>query len=121
MADVEGFTFDTLPSVYSDRRTNRGFESMALNTDDNLLYAFIQSPMRPEGYQDGNAEIIRVLAVDPYTGTPQAEYLHLLPSADISAKNAGVDKVGDAVYDPHRGVFLISELFNPVILVLLGG
>ena len=109
MADVEGFTFDTLPSVYSDRRTNRGFESMAFNTDDNLLYAFIQSPMRPEGYRDGNSEIIRVLAVDPYTGTPQAEYLHLLPSADISAKNAGVDKVGDAVYDPHRGVFLISE------------
>ena len=67
MADVEGFTFDTLPSVYYDRRTNRGFESMAFNTDDNLLYAFIQSPMRPEGYLDGNAEIIRVLAVYPYT------------------------------------------------------
>ena len=101
--DSAEFTLQTLPSHYSDRRNNRGFEGMAFNTDDGLLYAFIQSPMRPDGYRNGSGEFIRILAVDPSTGQAQAEYLHLL------SDEAGMDKIGDAVYDASTGRFLIIE------------
>lgn len=37
------FGTETLPAVYAQRRANRGFEGMALNTDNDNLYAFIQS------------------------------------------------------------------------------
>jgi len=101
--DSAEFTLQTLPSHYSDRRNNRGFEGMAFNPDDGLLYAFIQSPMEPDGYTNGSGEFIRILAVDPSTGQAQAEYLHLL------SDEAEMDKIGDAVYDASTGRFLIIE------------
>ena len=100
-SEVAAFTGKTLPSVYADRNANRGFEGMAFNSDDGLLYAFVQSPLRPTGYN--NQELIRILAIDPSTGAPAAEYFSLLPV------EAGQDKIGDAVYDPSRKAFLVIE------------
>ena len=99
--DVAGYTWATLPAVYSDRQSNRGFEGMAFNPKDGLLYAFVQSPLRPTGFKD--KEFIRILAIDPSTGLPKREYLSLLPT------EAGQDKIGDAVYDAVRDVFVIIE------------
>ena len=99
--EVAAYTEASLPAIYADRRANRGFEGMAFNSTDGLLYAFVQSPLRPDGYE--NTEFIRVLAIDPATGAPEAEYLHLL------GPDAGVDKIGDAVYDADRERFLIIE------------
>jgi hypothetical protein len=36
---------DVLPSIYSRRKTNRGFEGLALNNDQKTLYAVLQSPL----------------------------------------------------------------------------
>ncbi len=99
--DVASFTALTLPAIYSDRQANRGFEGMAFNSEDGLLYAFVQSPLQPAGLKD--KEFIRILAIDPRTGEPKHEYLSLLPV------EAGQDKIGDAVYDASREVFVIIE------------
>jgi len=100
--DVSTFTKQTLPAIYGSRWVNRGFEGMAYNSRDNLLYAFIQSPIRPIGFQ--NTEFIRIIAINPLTGIPQAEYLHQLTAFDTL-----VDKIGDAVFDSRTGRFLIIE------------
>lgn len=100
------FGTETLPEVYAQRRSNRGFEGMALNTDNGNLYAFIQSPIDNPDVSDAEAEVadessdfnsrnsqvLRILEVDPTTGEPVGEYVYFLEGSD------GVDKIGDAVY-----------------------
>lgn len=105
--DVSAYTLATLPAVYSNRSLNRGFEGMAFNSKDGYLYAFVQSALQPSGFK--NAEFIRILAIDPATGTPKAEYLHLLDADSKLAGSAKVDKIGDAVYDAARERFLLIE------------
>lgn len=98
---------ETLPAVYSSRRANRGFEALALNSDDGLLYAFIQSPLaNPDVPTSTNSQIIRILAVDPSTGEPAAEYVYLLEGVDY--RDVAVDKIGDAVY-AGNGRFYVLE------------
>jgi 2',3'-cyclic-nucleotide 2'-phosphodiesterase (5'-nucleotidase family) len=101
---------ETLPAVYAKRRANRGFEGMALNTDDGLLYAFIQSPIEnPDNSVRNNSDVIRVLAVNPADGTPVAEYVYLLESNANRGFDVGrVDKIGDVVY-AGNGKFLVLE------------
>ncbi|MDT9547503.1 MAG: esterase-like activity of phytase family protein [Chlorobium phaeovibrioides] len=100
-ADIPAYTLETLPSAYSTIFNNRGFEGMAFNSDDGLLYAFIQSPLRPKGYE--NLEVTRIVAVDPLTGEAKHEYLYALSG------EAGQDKIGDAVYNAEKGVFYVIE------------
>lgn len=101
---------ETLPAVYAKRRANRGFEGMALNTDDGLLYAFIQSPIEnPDNSVRNNSDVIRVLAVDPSTGAPVAEYVYLLESNANRGFDVGrVDKIGDVAY-AGDGKFIVIE------------
>ncbi|CAK22537.1 Atypical alkaline phosphatase with phytase-like insertion [Synechococcus sp. WH 7803] len=98
----DNFTSYTIPPVYSDRRNNRGFEGLAYNSDDGLLYAFIQTPMRPDGYASDDS-LRRILALDPISGEAKAEYLFLQTGP------ANQDKIGDAVYDATRGTFLVID------------
>ena len=105
--DVSAYTFATLPAIYANRASNRGFEGMAFNSKDGLLYAFVQSPLQPSGFQ--NTEFIRILAINPATGAPVAEYLHLLDADSKLSGSAKVDKIGDAVYDAVRERFLLIE------------
>ncbi|MEM8585498.1 MAG: choice-of-anchor I family protein, partial [Bacteroidota bacterium] len=97
---VGAYGTETLPANYSSRRANRGFEGMALNTDDGLLYAFIQSPIEiPDNSVRNNSDVIRVLAVDPTSGSPVAEYVYLLEANANRGYDIGrVDKIGDIVY-----------------------
>ncbi len=105
--DVTSYTQQSLPKVYGDRWANRGFEGMAFNSTDGLLYAFVQSGLQPVGYK--NTEFVRILAIDPASGEPKAEYLHLLDADSRLSGSAKVDKIGDAVYDAGRDRFLIIE------------
>ncbi|MEL6928717.1 MAG: choice-of-anchor I family protein [Cyanobacteria bacterium J06600_6] len=100
------FGTETLPEVYAQRRGNRGFEGMALNTDNGNLYAFIQSPIdnpdvsnaeakaadESNDFNSRNSQVLRILEVDPATGEPVGEYVYFLEGSK------GVDKIGDAVY-----------------------
>lgn len=100
------FGTETLPAEYLNRRRNRGFEGMALDTDTGILYAFIQTPLNNPSRDDGDASsVIRMLGIDPATGEPVAEYVYLLQKPDVGGN---VDKIGDAVY-AGNGTFFVME------------
>ncbi len=110
------FGTETLPAVYAQRRSNRGFEGMALNTNNGKLYAFIQSPIdNPDvsnaeaqelgersDFNSRNSQVIRILEVDSHTGEATGEYIYFLEGSP------GVDKIGDAVY-AGDGKFYVIE------------
>ncbi len=117
VGNLEGaFGTETLPAVYAQRRGNRGFEGMALNTDNGNLYAFIQSPIdnpdvsnteadaldEKSDFNSRNSQVLRILEVDPATGEAVGEYVYFL------AGSPGVDKIGDAVY-AGDGKFYVIE------------
>ncbi len=110
------FGSETIPEVYAQRRINRGFEGMALNTDNGRLYAFIQSPLDNPDISDAeaseqglksdqnsrNSQVLRILEFDPATGQTTGEYVYFLEGSP------GVDKIGDAVY-AGNGKFYVIE------------
>ncbi len=99
---------ETLPSEYSTRRANRGFEAMALDTNSGLLFAFIQTPLANPNTAASNASrVIRMLGIDPADGSVEAEYVYLLDKAPFTQQTT--DKIGDAVYDAARNSFYIVE------------
>ena len=112
------FGTETLPAVYAQRRANRGFEALALNEENNRLYAFIQSPIdnpdiNSEDAADSDeirvdqssrdSQILRILEVNPETGEPTAEYVYILEGS------AGVDKIGDAVHIEGNRFYVIER------------
>ncbi len=107
--EAEGtFGNETLPEAYNNRRRNRGFEAMALDTDQSILYAFIQTPLSNPDRATGNAStVIRVIGINPATGEPVSEYVYLLEKPAFRTGN--VDKMGDAVYDPATKRFYTIE------------
>jgi hypothetical protein len=109
--DFPGGTFgvEVLPEVYAQRRSNRGFEAVAI--EGYKLYAFIQSPIdNPDNAADTASRAsrtLRILEFDTLTSTVTGEYLYLLD--DITASgNAKTDKLGDAV-SLGNGKFAVVE------------
>lgn len=107
------FGIEALPAVLAQRRQNRGFEAVALNTDTGKLYAFMQSPLRnPETLSNGtlnNSQNIRIVEFDVATETVTAEYLYRLDNPNLGTTgNTRPDKIGDAVYIGN-GEFLLVE------------
>ncbi len=102
------FGMETLPAEYSNRRPNRGFEGMALDTDSGILYAFIQTPLaNPDRATSDNSDVIRMLGIDPSTGNPVTEYVYLLEGSDY--RESKVDKIGDAFYAGDGKFFVIER------------
>jgi len=102
------FGTETLPEVYTDHRPNRGFEAMAYDTDQDILYAFIQTPIQnPDRATSNESHVIRVLGINPENGMPVSEYVYLLDRPDYRP-GGGVDKIGDATY-LGDGEFAIIE------------
>jgi hypothetical protein len=101
---------ETLPAVYSKRRANRGFEAIAYDDVNHVVYAFIQSPLyNPSSATKNNSDVIRILGVDADTGVPVSEYVYLLErNKDAGYASSRVDKMGDAVYTGN-GKFLVIE------------
>jgi len=100
------FGQETLPTAYLTRRENRGFEGMALDTDNGILYAFIQTPLNNPNRAAGNASrVVRMIGINPSTGLPVAEYVYLLQKPEVGDN---VDKIGDAVY-AGNGKFFVME------------
>ncbi|MEL6605517.1 MAG: esterase-like activity of phytase family protein, partial [Cyanobacteria bacterium J06614_10] len=101
------FGTETLPSDYLTRRRNRGFEGAALDTETGIFYAFIQTPMNNPTRADGDASsVIRILGIDPATGTPVAEYVYLIQDPEVGNN---VDKIGDAVFAGDGKFFVIER------------
>lgn len=101
---------ETLPAVYSKRRANRGFEAIAYDEANHIIYGFIQSPLyNPSSVTKNNSDVIRILGINADTGAPVSEYVYLLErNKDAGYASSRVDKIGDAVYTGN-GKFLVIE------------
>ncbi len=102
------FGNETLPAAYANRRRNRGFEAMALDTKKGIVYAFIQTPLaNPDRATSDNSQVIRILGIDPSNGQPVSEYVYFLEKPAF--RDANVDKIGDAVFDPSTNKIYVIE------------
>jgi phosphodiesterase/alkaline phosphatase D-like protein len=67
----------TLPAIYDRRTANRGFEGLAITPDNRTLFIALQSPLsNPNRNVGGTSLNTRILAFDPATGRPTAEYVY---------------------------------------------
>lgn len=104
------FGKEVLPEVYKQSLVNRGFEAIAYDPDDHLIYAFLHTPLaNPDPSLQNNSDVIRILGIDPDDGSPVSEYVYLLernrlPGYAISK----VNKISDAVYTGN-GRFMVLE------------
>lgn len=101
---------ETLPVVYNNRRDNRGFEAIAYDEVNEIIYAFIQSPIENRSNAVRNkSDVIRILGINANTGLPVSEYVYLLERNKEAGYSASrVDKIGDAFYTGN-GKFLVLE------------
>ena len=104
------FGTEVLPEVYAQRRSNRGFEAVAL--EGNKLYAFIQSaidnPDNAANTASTTSRNLRVLEFDVVSKTVTGEYLYLLD--DITGiGTAKTDKIGDAVSLGNRKFAVVER------------
>jgi 2',3'-cyclic-nucleotide 2'-phosphodiesterase (5'-nucleotidase family) len=103
------FGDETLPAEYVTRRANRGFEAVALDDDNGIVYAFIQSPLANPNTATSNAsDIIRILGINTADGTAVAEFVYLLERPEVRPGGA-VDKIGDAAYAGDGRFFVIER------------
>lgn len=115
-ADYE--VIDSLPALYHQRRSNRGFEGLAISGDGSTLFATLQSPLfNPDAAVGRSTRNTRILAFDIATGQPVAEYIYEFEDVnefDPSAEGA-VDLMklsGIAWIDATR--LLVLERTDPV-------
>ncbi len=101
---------ETLPSNYNNRRSNRGFEGIAYDEDNNIIYAFIQSAMYNPSSAAKNSDVIRILGINTTDGTPVAEYVYLLErNAYKGTAESAVDKIGDACFAGNGKIRVIER------------
>jgi len=104
-AAVGTYGTETLPAVYGQRRSNRGFEACAIEGD--TLYSFIQSPIdNPDDPTDAASKAsqwCRIVAFNVVTKTVIGEYLY-----PMWEKFGSADKIGDAV-SLGNGKFYVVE------------
>lgn len=101
---------ETLPAVYNKRWANRGFEAVAYDDVNDVIYAFIQSPLyNPNSSTKNNSDVIRILGINAANGKPVSEYVYLLENnRNANYSKSRTDKIGDAVYKGD-GKFLVVE------------
>ena len=75
---VANFASDT--GNTAGKRTNRGFEGLAISADGAFVYAMLQSAMLNEG--GGNGIYNRIVKFDVATGTAVAQYAYAMDRAD---------------------------------------
>lgn len=75
---VANFASDT--GNTAGKRTNRGFEGLAISADGNFAYAMLQSAMLNEG--GGNGIYNRIVKFDTVTGAAVAQYAYAMDRAD---------------------------------------
>lgn len=67
------------------KRTNRGFEGLAISPDGRFVFAMLQSAMLDEG--GANGEYARIVRYDASTGLPVAQYAYRM---DTAARGRGI-------------------------------
>ena len=97
------------------KRTNRGFEGLAISPDGSYLYAMLQSAILDEG--GGNGVCNRIIKFSTETGTAGAQYPHQMEGASqgrgISALVAINDHEFLVLERNNRGIGVGAELSPP--------
>ena len=113
-----------LPAVLSQRRTNRGFEALALSPDGRTAYVMLQSPLGDESDSKlKNARISRALRLDlgdPLNARVTGHFLMPLSrAADYSAKlkQSGV-KLNDAEWLAPDKLLLLEQAGDTARLIV---
>ena len=94
LAGADYTVVDSLPAIYAKRRSNRGFEGLAISGDGRTLYASLQSPLYVPDKKAGQASVnTRILAFDIADTGPSAEYVYQFD--DVTAFDPSVDGATD--------------------------
>ncbi len=97
------------------KRTNRGFEGLAISPDGRTLYAMLQSAMLDEG--GGNGTLNRIVAFDTRTARPLAQYAYRMEGSSqgrgISALVAINDHEFLVLERNNRGLGVDANLASP--------
>ena len=95
---------DRLPAILSQRRGNRGFESIAVSKDERTAFLMTQSPLGPtgSGTPTRNSRVIRLLRLDitnPLDAQVTGQFVLLMsPASEYRAGNRQQDlKISAAV------------------------
>ena len=113
-----------LPRILAQRRTNRGFESLALSPDGRIAYALLQSPVgdvTDERYK--NCRIVRVVRLDltdPLNANVTGLFLIRLSDASDYGKTQKQEnvKLNDAVWLAPDKLLLLETGKNSARLII---
>ncbi|GII26931.1 esterase-like activity of phytase family protein [Planotetraspora mira] len=67
---------DTLPAILASRQQNRGFEGLAMSSDERTLYLAVQSPLANPQAVAKTSRISRILTFDLRSRTVTGEYAY---------------------------------------------
>lgn len=113
-ADVPNFASDA--GNVAGKRTNRGFEGLAISSDGKYAYAMLQSAMLDEG--GGNGTVNRIVKFDTETGEAVAQYAYQMQAASqgrgISALVALNDTEFLVLERNNRGVGVGAQLATAI-------
>ena len=107
---------NTLPDVLKNRRSNRGFESMAVSDDGRTAYTMTQSPMGSTSASSvyRNSRVVRVFRMDvsdPLNLQVTGQFVvNLSPASDYPVGNAQRDLKISAATWVARDLLLVLEL-----------
>jgi len=107
---------DSLPAILAQRRSNRGFECVAVSSDNHTAYTMTQSPLGPTGSTapTRNSRILRVLRLDitdPLDAHVTGQFLvRMSPATNYPAGNRQQDlKVSSAAWVAQNKLLLIER------------
>ena len=96
-AHFEGASYPiagVLPEIAAARRLNRGFEALALSSDEQSLFIVFQSPLaHPDRAAHERGRHVRIWRLDAATGALLAEYLYPLDPPSAFARDLAQGEV----------------------------
>lgn len=114
ISGVPNFADDT--GNTAGKRTNRGFEGLAISPNGKFTYAMLQSPMLDEGGL-GNGRYARIVKFDNETGLAVAQYAYLMEGSSQGRGTSALVALNDHEFlvleRNNRGVGVASDLTSP--------
>ncbi len=96
-----------LPAIASARRLNRGFEALALSSDQRWLYLAFQSPLAfPDRTAHAQSRIVRIWQLDAASGALAAEYAYRLDPPAAFERDLALGPVGSSDIKISEAVML---------------
>jgi hypothetical protein len=111
-----------LPAVFANRRSNKGFEGLALSADGHTAWAVLQSPMGDDGASKfGNSLVNRVVRIDqfddPMHATVGGHYivLHQAAASLLAGTKQKAVYYNSATLLPSGKLLLLERVSNPTV------